>query len=402
MADVDGSVLAARLQEDASAERRFRATATTRLTSAANRLSPGTGVTDGLARLSARADRLAANDPRLAEVVDASRAATAEERQLTLERIIDSTSELQSSTFLARGARAAEAVARLSARSQGQEKPIGTAFLVTPTLLMTNHHVLPIKAVASSVVAEFRVELDVDNNPLLAVQVGLDAGRFFVTDPDLDVTVVSVRVDGPAPGETFGWAPLRSEEDGVVVGEALNIVGHPSGRLKEVAIRDNRLVETDQQFLRYTTDTERGSSGSPVFNNEWDVVALHHASIPQRDDQGRRLRKDGKVWTEGDGEDAVMWIANEGVRVSALLALLSGLALDPGPAALRDELVAAVSPHPTALVPRVREPVDGGGFEGLLAPAKEPADLGQVLAELDAALVRARRAVAAFGPAPPG
>ena len=29
--------------------------------------------------------------------------------------------------------------------------------------------------------------------------------------------------------------------------------------------------------LQYTTDTMPGSSGSPVFNDEWHVVAIHHA-----------------------------------------------------------------------------------------------------------------------------
>jgi V8-like Glu-specific endopeptidase len=32
--------------------------------------------------------------------------------------------------------------------------------------------------------------------------------------------------------------------------------------------------------VQYTTDTLPGSSGSPVFNDNWEVVALHHAGGP--------------------------------------------------------------------------------------------------------------------------
>ena len=36
-----------------------------------------------------------------------------------------------------------------------------------------------------------------------------------------------------------------------------------------------------QNRLRYQTNTEDGSSGSPVFNREWRVVALHHAHLSE-------------------------------------------------------------------------------------------------------------------------
>jgi V8-like Glu-specific endopeptidase len=35
--------------------------------------------------------------------------------------------------------------------------------------------------------------------------------------------------------------------------------------------------------LRYTTNTQPGSSGSPVFDFEWNLVALHHLGDPAFD-----------------------------------------------------------------------------------------------------------------------
>ncbi|MGJ3562248.1 hypothetical protein ACR6C2_44955 [Streptomyces sp. INA 01156] len=48
-----------------------------------------------------------------------------------------------------------------------------------------------------------------------------------------------------------------------MIGEPVNIIGHPMGRLKEIAVRDNALQVRLDDFLHYRTDTEPGNSGSP-------------------------------------------------------------------------------------------------------------------------------------------
>ena len=62
------------------------------------------------------------------------------------------------------------------------------------------------------------------------------------------------------------------------------------------------------RFIHYTTDTEPGSSGSPVINDQWQVIAIHHKAIR-------------KPSSDGD-EDRPVWLANEGVRVSAIFRML--------------------------------------------------------------------------------
>ncbi|MGV9527641.1 trypsin-like serine peptidase [Streptomyces cellulosae] len=247
------------------------------------------------------------------------------------ERILGASKELQAWSFLPRGARAARTVARISARENGRELPVGTGFLVSPCLLMTNHHVLPDAGTARSCVAEFDAQVTVDNTPQAPVRLEFDPDALFVADERLDYALVAVSPgpDGKPPGETFGWNRLSAQLGKLVIGEPVNVIGHPMGRLKEIAVRDNALQVRLDDFIHYRTDTEPGNSGSPVFNDQWEVVALHHSGVPRTDDQGRLLRRDGQVWQRGDGEDAVDWVSNEGARISVVLKHLASLTLTP-------------------------------------------------------------------------
>ncbi|MGW0808114.1 trypsin-like serine peptidase [Nonomuraea sp. NPDC002799] len=256
------------------------------------------------------------------------------------ERILGVAKDLQAWSFLPRGARAARTVARISICENGRELPIGTGFLVSPRLLLTNHHVFPDATAARSAIVEFDAQVTVDNTPDVARRFALDPDAFFVADHDLDfaLVLVSSGADGHPVGEAFGWNRLSVQTGKLVIGEPVNIIGHPSGRLKEISIRENRLEARLDDFLQYQTDTEPGSSGSPVFNDQWEVTALHHSGVPRTDAQGRTLRRDGQIWREGDGDDAVDWLSNEGVRISVILKHLAALPLDEAGVALLTEM----------------------------------------------------------------
>jgi endonuclease G, mitochondrial len=70
---------------------------------------------------------------------------------------------------------------------------------------------------------------------------------------------------------------------------AVNIVQHPGGRPKRVAFRNNLVTAADATTVRYFTDTDQGSSGSPVCDYQCRVVALHRGSAyaSQVDYQGK-------------------------------------------------------------------------------------------------------------------
>jgi V8-like Glu-specific endopeptidase len=51
----------------------------------------------------------------------------------------------------------------------------------------------------------------------------------------------------------------------------------------------NLVTYSDDKIVQYLTDTEPGSSGSPVFNSQWQVVALHHSGGMLEDPVSKKL-----------------------------------------------------------------------------------------------------------------
>ncbi|HSJ43891.1 MAG TPA: serine protease [Euzebyales bacterium] len=265
----------------------------------------------------------------------------AEARHRTLERIIDETNDLQSASFLSLGARTVQTTARISTNNRLRRLPIGTGFLVSPRLLMTNNHVLSDPHEASRAVAEFNFELDADSVQGTVAGYRLEPDVLFLTDAHLDYTLVALAPlsDGRTVGDEFGWNRLMAQQGKIIIGESLNVVGHPMGRLKEITIRSGTLQFQHDEFLQYTTDTEPGNSGSPIYNDQWEIVALHHAGVPSTDAEGNWLKRDGSRWLPTDGDDAVHWVANEGARISVLLDHISEQPVDDPARGLLEEML---------------------------------------------------------------
>jgi len=126
----------------------------------------------------------------------------------------------------------------------------------------------------------------------------------------------------------------------VATNETVTIIQHPRGRPKEIALRDNRVVRADSVVVQYSCDTEPGSSGSPVFNNQWKPVAIHHASVLTDSPEGRRMAANprGRYLNEGIRLSAVaLWLetAEAGTpplreQVMRLRSLFGGLNLRAG------------------------------------------------------------------------
>jgi endonuclease G len=370
MGALDEQVQAAQQEQMKAAAKRYEDKSEER--EEVRRVQEATGqpVHDTLDQLNARAERLVKHGETPIEAMVKVAVSDIPDRKAALERIIGETNDLQSWSFLPRGARVAASVARISELDNGREIPLGTGFLVSQRLLMTNNHVLPSEASARQVMVEFGAEVDIDNAPGTPTRYRLDPATFFVTDEQLDFTLVLVETQAgkPAPGDSFGRSKLIRGQGKIVIGEPVNIIGHPMGRLKEIAIRNNRLELQLEQFLHYASDTEPGNSGSPVFNDQWEVVALHHSGVPRLDGQGRYLRKDGKLWQRGDGDDAIDWIANEGARVSVILDRLKSMPMTEAQRQILEELGPEAEVSPGQAGPAAATPAGEGGVITVPAP----------------------------------
>ena len=281
--------------------------------------------------------------------------------EVLLERIIGK-NDLIGSEFLERGARAARSVGRIRIRGTGG-RPLGfgTGSLVAPRLLLTNNHVLNALDRAAASTVEFNVEDGLDGRPLTPVVFALAPRDFFLTDPALDFTLVAVgpQTGGDCGPDPFGFNRARQDDDPVLIEEYVNIIQHPNGQPKQLALRDNQVVDLLPDFLHYRADTQPGSSGSPVFNDQWELVGLHHSGVPKRDGQGNILARGGGLWSAGMGENQIDWIANEGVRLSRILQRVRDQPMsDDSHRRLRDNLFDSKAPTTSPPAKRVTVPAE--------------------------------------------
>ena len=271
-----------------------------------------------------------------------------------LERFLG-TNDLMGVAFLETGLRVARTVARVWVNvAGGRPAGYGTGFLVSPRLLMTNNHVLENAAIARNSLAEFDYQRRADGTSRPAPR-SCSSLAFFYTDRDLDYSVVAVRgasSDGRPLPVRLQFLVGGGQGDRPAVGQH-----HPASwrRAKQVSLRENQIVDVLPNFLHYKSDTAPGSSGAAVFNDRWEIVGLHHSGVPDRTADGRVRAVDGTIWRPEMGEDRINWIANEGVRISRIIAHLRGQLENDGHRALFNAMLTA-STTPTGLTPRS----DGG------------------------------------------
>jgi endonuclease G len=245
-----------------------------------------------------------------------------------LERILQG-NDLTDISYLAQGILCARSVCRVEIRNERGLLGYGTGFLVGPGVMMTNHHVLPDVQLVRHSRAQLRYERDLRGVEVPPVEFALRAIPEPILYKDLDIALVAVEprsTDGELLDQ-YGWLKLSGEPGKAFVGEYLTIIQHPGGERKQICVRENKLLRYAENgpHLWYQTDTVAGSSGSPVFNNSWNVVALHHSAVPKTKrvrNQDVWLARDGKTWTADMGEDQIDWMANEGVRVSRIVMYL--------------------------------------------------------------------------------
>lgn len=233
-----------------------------------------------------------------------------------LEKIVrESNSLLDIHNWIARLTEIEACVCRIAFETGSGLSPRGTGFLVAPDVVLTNHHV--IAPVLDGEFNRTRVRAQFDYHVLR--NGSIDAGtivdlvdheqKWLIAaaphDP-LDVTVhaldeepkpknldyallrlsrkVGAKPIGSAKGKNRGWLDLTKDiAPNAAVDAPIFIVQHPEGAAMKLALETKSVIGTSpkNRRIRYRTNTLSGSSGSPVFNQDWELLALHHAGDPK-------------------------------------------------------------------------------------------------------------------------
>lgn len=187
-----------------------------------------------------------------------------------LEQIMGTHSTLLPISFLEIGVRRAISVARVQ-RADGN---LGSGFLTSNNIFVTNHHVIGSVAEARGAIIQFNYQQTASGLDMQATEFRLNPDAGFATSPVREDDWTLVRVQGDA---NSAWGAIELGPVDVKATEWVNIIQHPGGGPKQIALYHNVVTYADDRRVQYLTDTRPGSSGSPVFDSNWRVVALHHS-----------------------------------------------------------------------------------------------------------------------------
>lgn len=225
-----------------------------------------------------------------------------------------------------RGLKRAAAVAAVTERGGLR---FGTAFAVKPAdfgvvapdseiFVLTNYHVLNSAGLGG--------RKDFGNVEIVFEAVAAEPLTCSVrevvaeSDSDTGLDYALLRLAGPL--ERLQPLPVTCEASAVQTGNRVYVIGYPLGTVMQFALQDNRLLDHEcgpaaappvsaRRRLQYSASTERGSSGSPVFDEYWDCIALHHAG-------GKHNTREDRYGLQRLNGLATSWEANQGIWIGSI------------------------------------------------------------------------------------
>ncbi|WP_185970192.1 MULTISPECIES: serine protease [unclassified Mesorhizobium] len=176
----------------------------------------------------------------------------------------------------------------------------GTGFLVGPSTVMTNWHVVRKVLDPKSwqkISCRFDFLVLPDGSVQEGVRIVLGDKGVMAFSPASDAELTPSPDEPPPTGDQLdyallhlakplgsqrGWVELPGDEIEMPAGSPLIIAQHPLAAPMKLALDTDSVIGRVGRGLRlrYHTNTESGSSGSPCFNMDWQLVALHHLGDP--------------------------------------------------------------------------------------------------------------------------
>ncbi len=233
-------------------------------------------------------------------------------------------------THIRTGIARAQSVAAVYSRGDiiGSDPATGTAFIIEGRHLNPAWGSEPVAITAAHVCSTTRGRIKPQRAVFAFHEYGdTDSGLrcekvlFETQDGALDYAVLKLKNLHPGlipnPVKNFDDIPSRFEDMDSDELEC-RIIGHPDGGEIAMSLANSHIIDLgyrdpdriDDVYMRYTSPTLGGNSGSPVFDRHWNVIGMHRAGINESGRAKGGIRPlCGKTDTH---------IANEGVSLKSI------------------------------------------------------------------------------------
>ncbi len=209
-------------------------------------------------------------------------------------------------------------VCRIEITSVAEKTSFGTGFLIAKDLLLTNYHVVQelienpqnIKTVTctfdylitsgersiSGTTVKFAKEKPIEASSKfspLDITGSADINKY---QDETELDYAACRLERSVGDEPFGhnaenalnkdvkrgWIDMSKSNNMVFVNGHVIIIQHPNGSPLKIAFGFSKIKAIDNKRLRvrYEVNTAKGSSGSPCFDSDFNLIALHNMGDP--------------------------------------------------------------------------------------------------------------------------